>query len=176
MHKGQILLWPRAEVMGKSEMQGVHPEYQEMLFFCKDNWWLAQVAQGHCEEILSWRYRDTQKPSRHHWAAHYSCHFLSREIDLDNLQGTLPTSINPLFCDSVYLDTFFLTAGFLHLCEKFCLTNSLCSMSREKSLKYANNIHPELSRFLFHPDNDSGDLDPTLILGFFSEIQHLTHI
>lgn len=100
---------------------------------------------------------DTQKPSRHHWTAHYSCPCLSREIDLDNLQSTLSTSINPLFCDSVYLDNFFffLTAGFLHLCEKFCLTNSLCSTSREKSLKYTNNIHPKLSRLLFHPDNDS---------------------
>lgn len=54
---------------------------------------------------------DTQKPSRHGWAAHHTCPCLSREIRPDNLQSSLPISTSPLFCDSVYLEIPFLTAG-----------------------------------------------------------------
>lgn len=99
---------------------------------------------------------------------HYSCPFLKRKTGPDNLQSTLPTSINPLFCDFVYLDTPFLTASFLRFCEKFCLTNSLCSMPREKSFKHESNIHSKHSRLFFPLDNDSGDLHPTLNLSSLS--------
>lgn len=100
--KKDILLSPTSEVMGTMW------NAEDFILDIRKYYFAVWINEGwhrlSRDVVRNSILGDAQKPSRHRWAAHYFCPCLSREIGLDNLQGShLNQPIILWFCLSGYI-------------------------------------------------------------------------